>query len=273
MDTETTVTFCLKEWRAFLVLAEALNTNITIQFETTGLPIEFALHDLDIFEVNLIMATLAKDLDSSCNSSVIILSGETVVGGGATYKRTHDPDNVDGELNALLKRPKGRSKVVADVSMAYLSNPDIEDWSKSNVTEGPGSNNRWTVARSADGNNLAPVPTIETRVSTLSPRPAAQNQSHNVDVIFLKDTEEDTDRTLLSIQMPQNDDQPSSMRTIAEEEDDVIPMSPDKEDSRVKRRAARQVFRRIFEPPFNIADVSGLNRIMAPNSDDEDQNH
>lgn len=307
VDTETSLTFCLKEWRAFLILAESLNTNIAIHFETTGLPIEFTIQDLEVFEVTLFMSTLSSDLDSSRNASVVVLnesragsqlnaSGRPSIAGTTTTttkKRAHEP-SVEEELNALLKKPKGRTKAQArppsPESRIQFSNPDIEDCSNNNDSandEGPAatytttSHNRITVARNgAEDHNRLDVPTIRNHrtSSTLSPRPPPVHElSNNLEVIFLKDTEDDdSDRTLLSIPMPTDDavGQPAAMDTIQETVPDEgaveIPASPVDVRSQAKRKAALSLFRRCYEPSFRVSNITGLNRILAENSSDEE---
>lgn len=271
------MTFCLREWRAFLTLAESLNANIIINFETTGLPIEFTIRDLDVFEVTLFMSTLSSDLDNSRNDSVIIVSDSvpSQVGPTTSKKRTHEA-TVDEELNALLKKPKTRKKQTqAQESNIHFSNPDIEDYSANNGNGTDSSainnHNRWTIARNS-GEGLLQVPTIAPRVSTLSPRATTthHNQS-NLDIIFLKDTEEDTDATLLSIPMPGDGPPPSSMETLHETvpDADEIPISPAESQSRVKRKAKLALFRRCYDPSFRVSNITGL-RILAENSSDEE---
>lgn len=293
VDTETSLTFCLKEWRAFLILAESLNTNITINFETTGLPIEFTIQDLEVFEVTLFMSTLSSDLDTSRNTSGLALNASQLNISGrpsitGTNKRAHDRTNVDEELNTLLKKPKGRTKArpVSPESRIQFSNPDIEDESANadGSTSGITNHNRFTVARNeVERNDILEVPTINNRTCTLSPRPPIHEVSNNLEIIFLKDTEDDdSDKTLLSIPMPNADGvcQPSAMDTIQEtvagegevDNDDLIeiPASPIDKRSQEMRKAALALFRRCYEPSFRVSNVTGLNRILAENSSDEE---
>lgn len=306
VERETNLTFCLKEWRAFLVLAESLTTSIAIHFETTGMPIEFTIHDLDVYEVTLFMSTLSSEImDSSSsiitppanNQSVNNITNRSVRVGSSTSKRAHSEENVDDELNALLKRPKGRARkktTTEEVSKMQYSNPDIEDCSNNEslpslVTTTGGSNSRtssnptrMTVARSAGQEPDPAVATIANRMSTVSPvRPVTTNHplvQNDLEIIFLKDTDEDTDQTLLSIPLPMEavpEDCPmmNTLHSVDEEDDDVgteIPESPAEKRTQEMRRAAISLFRRCYEPSFKISDVTGLNRVLAENSEDED---
>ncbi|XP_068623725.1 cell cycle checkpoint control protein RAD9A [Battus philenor] len=61
IGTETTVTFTMKEFKALLAFAEALSLPIQLQFETTGKPIVFIIHNGCTFEANFVLATSKAD--------------------------------------------------------------------------------------------------------------------------------------------------------------------------------------------------------------------
>ncbi|XP_020279673.1 cell cycle checkpoint control protein RAD9A isoform X2 [Pseudomyrmex gracilis] len=69
VGNETTITFCLKEVRAFLTFSESAGVPITVNFETTGKPMLLALR-APSFEANLLLSTLSLDSDSQSESSV-----------------------------------------------------------------------------------------------------------------------------------------------------------------------------------------------------------
>lgn len=270
VDADTSLTFCLKEWRAFLQLAESLNANITINFETTGEPIEFSMQDLDVFEVTLFMSTLSSELDSSRDVSGLLAVGSQV----GNHKRAYD-EQVEAELQVALKKVKGRTKKppLSPESKIQYSDPNIENCTSNNEgasSAGEGTSNhynRLTVARNGGGRPLTlDVPTISNGTSIVTPPRIDHHTSNNLEVIFLRDTEEDdSDRTLSNIPMPPNIPR-------QEEDDDVIMIadSPASSHSEVIRREGLSLFRRCYEPSFKCTDITGLNRIVAHDSDDEE---
>ncbi|XP_037930175.1 cell cycle checkpoint control protein RAD9A-like, partial [Teleopsis dalmanni] len=55
------VTFCLKEFRAFLIFAESLNENLSLNLDDAGSPIFLKIKKYDQIECLLIMSTLSPD--------------------------------------------------------------------------------------------------------------------------------------------------------------------------------------------------------------------
>lgn len=58
---KSSVTFNMKELKAFLLFAEAASLDIHIKFEDTGTPIAFIANSFNLFEGKLVMSTLAPD--------------------------------------------------------------------------------------------------------------------------------------------------------------------------------------------------------------------
>lgn len=54
---DTNITFTLKEFKALLAFAEALNLPLQINFETTGMPAVFIVHNGSTFEAHFVLAT------------------------------------------------------------------------------------------------------------------------------------------------------------------------------------------------------------------------
>ncbi|XP_052074253.1 cell cycle checkpoint control protein RAD9A-like [Mytilus californianus] len=68
VGVDTDITFCLKELRAILGFAEALNMPLNIHFESAGRPVVFGVNSDTAFEANLVLATLA-DAQTQASSS------------------------------------------------------------------------------------------------------------------------------------------------------------------------------------------------------------
>jgi cell cycle checkpoint control protein RAD9A len=66
---ETTITFTLKEFKALLVFAEALNLPLQIHFETTGRPAVFIVHNGSTFEAHFVLATSKADSATQATST------------------------------------------------------------------------------------------------------------------------------------------------------------------------------------------------------------
>ncbi|KAG6461452.1 hypothetical protein O3G_MSEX012638 [Manduca sexta] len=69
IEAETTITFTLKEFRALLAFAEALNLPLQLHFETTGRPVVFIVHNGSTFEAHFVLATSKCDSASQATST------------------------------------------------------------------------------------------------------------------------------------------------------------------------------------------------------------
>lgn len=257
ISEETHLTFCLKEWRAFLILAETLNMNITINFETTGRPIEFKMRDIDCYEVTLYLATLAFAQDAE--DSVNVSSLPNIV----RNKKRMNETQIGAELNQLFKRQKGKEPP----SRTDFSNPDIES---SDVPLAPTpisllssiSMPSRDIARNRTDNTSRAAVVEDNRV-TIAPEVRIPSQN-DVDIVFCRDTEEDTDQTQPNLMFRPSFD----LRVSTGSSPTTVPESPPSQSDR--RRAENiKLFRRCFEPTFNPENVTGLRNILADSSDDE----
>lgn len=66
---DTTITFTLKEFRALLAFAEALNLPLQLHFETTGKPAVFIVHNGATFEAHFVLATSKPDCGTQASST------------------------------------------------------------------------------------------------------------------------------------------------------------------------------------------------------------
>ncbi|CAH0595406.1 unnamed protein product [Chrysodeixis includens] len=69
IGTETIITFSLKEFRALLAFAEALNLPLQLHFETTGRPAVFIVHNGITFEAHFVLATTKPDSTSQTTAT------------------------------------------------------------------------------------------------------------------------------------------------------------------------------------------------------------
>ncbi|KOB71999.1 putative RAD9-like protein A [Operophtera brumata] len=69
IGVDTTITFTLKEFRALLAFAEALNLPLQLQFETTGKPAVFIVHNGATFEGHFVLATSKPENTTQASST------------------------------------------------------------------------------------------------------------------------------------------------------------------------------------------------------------
>lgn len=69
IGVDTKITFTMKEFRALLAFAEALNLPIQLHFETTGRPAVFIVHNGSTFEAHFVLATSKSDNTTQATST------------------------------------------------------------------------------------------------------------------------------------------------------------------------------------------------------------
>lgn len=69
IKVDTTITYSLKEFKALLAFAEALNLPLQLLFETTGKPAVFVIHNGCTFEANFVLATSKADSTTQTTST------------------------------------------------------------------------------------------------------------------------------------------------------------------------------------------------------------
>ncbi|XP_076380796.1 cell cycle checkpoint control protein Rad9 [Megalopta genalis] len=70
INTDTSITFCMKEFKAILNFAETVLIPISIYFEQAGKPVIFGIKNAS-FDGNLVLSTLSSGIDSQSETTVI----------------------------------------------------------------------------------------------------------------------------------------------------------------------------------------------------------
>lgn len=96
VGTETTITFTLKEFRALLAFAEALNLPLQLHFETTGRPAVFIVHNGTTFEAHFVLATSKPDTatQSTQNTSRKVIKRKESNTEDSTKKKPHLDEDI-----------------------------------------------------------------------------------------------------------------------------------------------------------------------------------
>ncbi|EDW69937.1 cell cycle checkpoint control protein RAD9A [Drosophila virilis] len=242
------ITFCIKEFRAFLLFAEALNAQLTLEFEDAGSPFFVKIKKHREIECLLILSTLSPDdvsfsedyrprEISMCNSTNVAQKRKSSgPGQDVQQKRRLAEDTTLSDVDTALfqfreHRPERPSEAPSVQPARLLADGDTVD----------------LVEEEADEEALLLAVSDAMEASQIPPPGSTEVCFYNT---------EDAPPTLIPSQMEHNDD----------EEDESIPQSPERE----REQRVRTIFSRCFQNTYVPREPSPNSQVYAPNSDTED---
>lgn len=259
---ETIITFCIKEFRAFLLFAECLNASLTLEFDDAGRPFLLKIKKHGEIECLLIMSTLSPD-DVSFSD-----------------------DYCQRDLSAQDEDVRAAAAVAATSKRkSSTPGPSVASKRKSNNTE-PAAVQRKRIVQEEEHleSSLETPPLFQFRhseaqqASVQLPRNLAE-----VDTVVLIDDEADEEALMLAaadaaleasiapVPVPSstevcfyNTDDPPALQMPSEDEEETIPPSPERPTK------MRTIFSRCFQNTYVPREPSPNSQAYAPNSDTED---
>ncbi|XP_014215016.1 cell cycle checkpoint control protein RAD9A [Copidosoma floridanum] len=236
IESDTVITFCLKELRAILCFSEALGQPIEINFDKPGKPVVFVCKSSSL-ETNLVLATLNPDTDSASQSTV-------------STRRNPVPKKAPKKAPAKAKQGiKSLSKKSFDASRVNnnsLNTSEVRNTESvgriSDVTDSPSQRNGKDSGSSSK--TCTPVPrNTNTEGSEKTVKDA---------FAFLKRKSEET------AQNPNDKD-----------EDDFVRNSPPRQLS----KKAKMIFKKCFQSTFDPKMIPGYNQVEVEDSEEEDDQY
>ncbi|XP_054006441.1 cell cycle checkpoint control protein RAD9A isoform X1 [Hylaeus anthracinus] len=270
INKDTSITFCMKEFKAILSLAEVIGIPIGIYFVEAGRPVIFALKNPSL-EANLVLSTLNSDADSQTETTVIGKQDKSVkqrtrntrvprksskstnrIGNrstnmnktseNATAKNTHS-NLIEKNSNLICKE---KVDVQPSVSGTSRRNDQRNDQSKNGDSCLLGKQNTERESHN-DGSSSH-------NVAGLSKTPT--NGKKLVNSIFSSITKRKSSNDEIDRQQGQNNDKSNVL------EDEV----PDSPTPPVKK--ARLIFQKCFQKTFDPRTLPGYDIILAEDSDE-----
>uniref|UniRef100_W8BYD2 Cell cycle checkpoint control protein n=1 Tax=Ceratitis capitata TaxID=7213 RepID=W8BYD2_CERCA len=239
IEKQTSITFCLKEFRALLMFAEALNESVCLQFDMAGSPVFVGISHRDEIHCLLIMSTLSSDEVSF-------------------YDDCQESDVQETSTSKLCQKRKLNSTRTNDKSKSFR-----RDTKQKCITEDTTLSNSSSLFQFEKNSNKR-----SSSLSIAAPRnqnPSLMTESiSDNSILLLPAVCEESKRIHTN---PRN-------QTLAEEgvtevsssgDEDCVPESP----KRQERANLRTIFSRCFQATYVPSEPSTHGQIFALDSDTE----
>ncbi|XP_015189276.1 PREDICTED: cell cycle checkpoint control protein RAD9A [Polistes dominula] len=244
VNTETVITFCMKELKAILNFAELVKLPINIYLETAGRPVVFVIKN-STFEANLVLSTLNPDVNSQSETIVTSKSVKSV------------------QKKSTVKRSKKRS----NKSSSRKNNASISPEKETSCIE---------IGREAKDNDIHALPKeynqndipANVSVSTTgnmfaNPSASSSDDKKSVCSVFSnvlkrKSSESDTIEVFKNENVIKKDDDNDITN--------IFPRSPSPPSKK-----ARFIFKRCFQTTFDLSMLPGHDVILVEDSDENSE--
>ncbi|XP_017037598.1 cell cycle checkpoint control protein RAD9A [Drosophila kikkawai] len=260
---ETVITFCIKEFRAFLLFAECLNASLNLEFDEAGRPFLLKVKKHGEIECLLIMSTLSPDdvsfSDDYCQRDL----------------SAQDEDVRCAAASAAKAASKRKSSTPG---------PSVASKRKSNQPE-PAAVQRKRIVQEESQSLESSLETPLFQFRNSEAQQASVQQPRNlaeVDTVVLIEDEADEEALMLAaadaaleasiapVTVP-----PSTEVCFYNSEDTPAPEMPSDEDETIppspeRPTKMRTIFSRCFQNTYVPREPSPNSQAYAPNSDTED---
>ncbi|TGZ55955.1 cell cycle checkpoint control protein RAD9A [Temnothorax longispinosus] len=258
IGNETSVTFCLKEVRAFLAFSESVGIPITANFGTAGRPILFTLKS-QAFETNLLLSTLSPDSDSQSDSSVVSRQIQSVRRKNASSRGTSKRANKFSsrmkkskpEVSDIFKRP-AEEKNQSDKTLNQNRNASINIVSANNSINGVRERNLPEQSRRSVAFSPASTSSATSKKISEDKRKLVKSVFSSITKRKLTDDEEDREKE-------------EEVAVDCNNCEESVLQSPPR--CQVAKKA-RLVFQKCFQNTFDPRMLPGHDTILVEDSDE-----
>ncbi|XP_030373415.1 cell cycle checkpoint control protein RAD9A [Scaptodrosophila lebanonensis] len=244
---DTVITFCLKEFRAFLLFAESLSADMTLEFDEPGSPFFLKIKKHDDIECLLIMSTLSPDdvsfSEDYCQRELTVQDAASPVNVSKKRKGSAPTEQIE------------HKRRLADDTTLSTTSTDLALFQY---------------------NGLRTTPTNISEPSSVQPaRLLPEGDTVDVDddeeaLILAAAVAVESSQTMPTANelLSYNSQEAPPMTVLAVQEDgsdeDCVPQSPEHRDN------VRAIFSRCFQKTYVPREPSPSSQMYAPNSDTED---
>ncbi|XP_017041581.1 cell cycle checkpoint control protein RAD9A [Drosophila ficusphila] len=256
VSKETIITFCMKEFRAFLLFAECLNASMTLQFDDAGRPFLLKIKKHSEIECLLIMSTLSPDdvsfSEEYCQRDLTVQDPEV-------REAVSNRKSSSSDAKVASKRKSSTSEPAAVQPKRRVEESQLESSMETplfqfRASEAPSVQQPRILAEvdtvvliedEAEQEALMLAAADAALEASMAPAPAPPNST---EVCFFN-----TD-----------DSQEPKQIELSSDDGETIPQSPERPNK------VRTIFSRCFQSTYVPREPSPNTQVYAPNSDTED---
>ncbi|XP_031834307.2 cell cycle checkpoint control protein Rad9 isoform X1 [Nomia melanderi] len=264
INSDTSITFCMKEFKAILNFAETVLIPISIYFEQAGKPVIFGLKNPS-FDGHLILSTLSSDTDSQTETTIIGKQEKSVkrrTGNRRAPRKSNKSTNkvenrtvktlASSTTKATHSHLSEKKKQTNEHSFHEKDNLQLNKNTKSNQ-----SNNNINHFRLEKDNQEEFHTNPSTSCNTSARLTEACTSGRKlVNSVFSTITKRKSSNDETNKQRLENSDKFDIL-------EDAIPSSPPP-----PAKKARLIFQKCFQKTFDPSTLSGYDVILAEDSDE-----
>ncbi|CAL7947165.1 unnamed protein product [Xylocopa violacea] len=274
IGNETSITFCMKEFKSILGFAEMLGLSVSIYFEGAGRPVIFALKNPS-FEVNLVLSTLSSDVETQSETTSISNQAKSVkrtAGNKRVSKKTNNKSTSRVQNKSTNKSNSALANAtVQGMHPCFMEENKEKEQDNSRVQANLSVNMVNTVTRAnQEANKISYLP-VERNTQEEFQHFESSSSSSNIITKFNKTSI--SGKQLVSTVFStiakrkysndETDKRKSSDNDKCDVSEDKIPSTPPPPNKK-----ARFIFQKCFQSTFDPRTLPGYDIILAEDSDE-----
>ncbi|XP_012286979.1 cell cycle checkpoint control protein RAD9A [Orussus abietinus] len=267
MKEDTSITFCMKEFRALLNFSELVGLPVSIHFESAGRPVVFIIKNIS-FEVNVVLSTLNPDLDTQSDITAPSVQEKSIRKRASNKKSTR----------TSAKSKQGTSQLRKQNSTTKSIETNINNKSNLNVNNQP-NQEEAAVTEVFQRINVDDVPLINLELNQsnkeVTPKnmnlykksvnlPSSSNSTPTSNTRFVNNKK--SARSIFSsVSKRKSESESEKSMDVLSEGDSVLNSPP-----RQSTKRARTIFKKCFQATFDPRMLPGHDTILAEDSDENE---
>lgn len=272
IGTDTSITFCVKEFKAVLNFAEAVSLPVSVHFETAGKPVIFIIKSSS-FESNIVLSTLNPDSDSQSEATTVHTRNRTIPK-KSTAKKRISKKPIEPAKRKAVNKYRTTKNTAATTSMETTNMEPKNGHRSTHRAEAMAVATNKDCSFAAFGDNVSLNTEVSYREASISEK--SENGRGNINLT--KDgrfsnnsspgpSSKGTVKSIFSTIINSKARSPATLTTVSvSDREDIVPNSP----PRHATKKARVIFNKCFQTTFDPRMLPGHDIVLAEDTDESD---